>query len=188
MYAVDYGSSQAFSVITSSTSLSTATDELLRQADQQLYSSSLPPSPLTDTIQVATDECLFEVNIVYGIVSSCVSFWTPAFVIVFAYVKIFREARRQQARIRSLTSTSSTSTPSHHHHHTNQQQQRQLHFRDNNANRTSTAMTSMMAAENGVGGSRSRMNGTPGEQGRGETSFKATIQLIEKLLLLILFI
>lgn len=53
-----------------------------------------------------TGECLFEVNKVYGIISSIVSFWTPAAVMVFAYIKIFREARIQEKHIYSLRKAS----------------------------------------------------------------------------------
>lgn len=45
-------------------------------------------------------ECSFVVNKVYAIVSSSVTFWTPLTVMVFAYVKIYREALRQQRSIR----------------------------------------------------------------------------------------
>ena len=48
-------------------------------------------------------ECLFEVNKVYVVISSTISFWTPAAVMVFAYVKIFREAKRQERRIGLIT-------------------------------------------------------------------------------------
>jgi 7 transmembrane receptor (rhodopsin family) len=101
--------------------LSTTSDDFLSAAvDDKAYDVDDVISP---TI------CSFEVNAVYGVVSSCVSFWTPAAVIVFAYVKIFREAQRQQARIRSLTSSMSSS---HGHcrfkHHLQQEQQQQQHY------------------------------------------------------------
>jgi len=172
MSTVDYSSLQETSVSTWFES-ATAADELPRHQDHLQLSSMPPPIPLAEQeASVAAYECLFEVNIVYGIVSSCVSFWTPAVVIVFAYVKIFREARRQQARIRSLTSTSSTSTPSHQHHHHNsqqqlryqQQQQQQQKFRverDSNANGISAAVAS--STENDVE-SVTRMNSTAGMQ------------------------
>jgi len=47
--------------------------------------------------------CMFEVNISYAIISSTISFWVPAIIMVFAYVKIFREARKQEKTIRALT-------------------------------------------------------------------------------------
>lgn len=56
------------------------------------------------------DDCTFEVNKVYVVVSSTVSFWTPAAVMVFAYVKIFREARKQERHIRALRKVSMTTT------------------------------------------------------------------------------
>lgn len=55
------------------------------------------------------DECSFEVNRIYGIVSSGVSFWIPATVMLFAYVKIFREAQRQERHIRALRCSIPTS-------------------------------------------------------------------------------
>ena len=48
-------------------------------------------------------ECLFNVNMPYGIVSSSVSFWTPALVMVFTYIKIYREAQRQEKLIEAMT-------------------------------------------------------------------------------------
>ena len=47
--------------------------------------------------------CMFVVNRVYAALSSTISFWTPATVMVFTYVKIFREARRQEKQIYALT-------------------------------------------------------------------------------------
>jgi hypothetical protein len=39
---------------------------------------------------------------VYGIVSCAISFWTPASVMVVAYIKIYREAKKQEEQIYSL--------------------------------------------------------------------------------------
>lgn len=50
-----------------------------------------------------TNECTFEVNKAYGLISSFISFWTPALIMVFAYVKIFREAKRQERSIRLVS-------------------------------------------------------------------------------------
>lgn len=47
--------------------------------------------------------CVFEVNKIYGLVSSLVSFWTPATVMVIAYRKIFREAKKQERSVRRLS-------------------------------------------------------------------------------------
>lgn len=47
-------------------------------------------------------ECSFQVNVYYGIISSLVSFWTPAIVMLFTYKKIFSEAQRQVKQIESL--------------------------------------------------------------------------------------
>lgn len=46
------------------------------------------------------DDCLFDVNKVYAIVSSSISFWTPCTIMVFVYVKIYMEARRQETQIK----------------------------------------------------------------------------------------
>jgi hypothetical protein len=43
-----------------------------------------------------------QVNRAYGIISSTVSFWTPAAVMIFTYVKIYREARRQEKQIAAI--------------------------------------------------------------------------------------
>ncbi len=50
----------------------------------------------------STDQCPFEVNIIYGVISSTVSFWTPAIIMVFTYIKIYREARKQEAAIHAM--------------------------------------------------------------------------------------
>lgn len=42
----------------------------------------------------------------YVVISSTVSFWTPASVMVFTYVKIFREARKQERHIHVLRKAS----------------------------------------------------------------------------------
>ena len=63
-----------------------------------------------DLLAQRADECSFRVNRIYCIVSSGISFWTPATVMVFAYVKIYREARRQEQRIRELTVSIATTT------------------------------------------------------------------------------
>ncbi|XP_064630435.1 octopamine receptor beta-2R-like [Lineus longissimus] len=46
--------------------------------------------------------CTFVVNQGYAIVSSTVSFWSPCFIMLFVYFKIFREARRQEIQIRAM--------------------------------------------------------------------------------------
>lgn len=43
--------------------------------------------------------CLVQV---YGVVSCAISFWTPATVMAVAYVKIYREAKKQEEQIYSL--------------------------------------------------------------------------------------
>ncbi|KAG8194137.1 hypothetical protein JTE90_000975 [Oedothorax gibbosus] len=44
-------------------------------------------------------ECAFVVNKPYAVVSSCVSFWVPSFIMIAAYVRIFVEATRQEKMI-----------------------------------------------------------------------------------------
>jgi len=57
----------------------------------------------TQSQQDSDQECSFRVNRFYGIVSSTVSFWTPTTVMVFTYVKIYREARKQEKQIAAAT-------------------------------------------------------------------------------------
>jgi len=54
----------------------------------------------------------YQVNRVYGIISSTVSFWTPAVIMIFTYVKIYREARRQEKQIADLVRTLPPTSPS----------------------------------------------------------------------------
>lgn len=49
------------------------------------------------------DACLFVVNSTYAVVSSSVSFWIPCTIMVFVYLRIFREARKQERYIRSAS-------------------------------------------------------------------------------------
>lgn len=62
-----------------------------------------------DSLEQNSEICTFFVNKVYAAVSSCISFWIPASIMVFTYVKIFREARRQEKAIYSLTVQAGTS-------------------------------------------------------------------------------
>ena len=55
------------------------------------------------TLELNSEECTFFVNKVYAAVSSSISFWIPASIMVFTYVKIYREARRQEKAIYHLT-------------------------------------------------------------------------------------
>ena len=71
----------------------------------KLYSAS------SDVATEESDlECSFNVNWYYGIISSAVSFWTPAIVMVFTYEKIYREARRQEKQIASISFNNSSTT------------------------------------------------------------------------------
>lgn len=45
-------------------------------------------------------ECTFVVNKLYAVISSSITFWIPLIVMVFTYVKIYREALRQERAIR----------------------------------------------------------------------------------------
>ncbi|KAH3856019.1 octopamine receptor beta-2R-like [Dreissena polymorpha] len=47
------------------------------------------------------NDCQFAVNKVYAIVSSSISFWIPCTIMVFVYLKIFIEARRQETQIKN---------------------------------------------------------------------------------------
>lgn len=43
--------------------------------------------------------CTFEVNKVYAVVSSSISFWIPCTIMIFTYLAIFREANRQEKQL-----------------------------------------------------------------------------------------
>lgn len=45
------------------------------------------------------EECSFEVNQVYAVVSSSISFWIPCTIMIFTYLAIFREANRQEKQL-----------------------------------------------------------------------------------------
>lgn len=45
------------------------------------------------------DICMFEVNRVYAVVSSSISFWIPCTIMIFTYYAIFREANRQEKQL-----------------------------------------------------------------------------------------
>ena len=53
--------------------------------------------------------CEFVVNPLYAVISSMVSFWVPAIIMIFAYVKIFKAARRQEKQIHALQQTARAS-------------------------------------------------------------------------------
>ena len=57
-----------------------------------------------DTLNIMEEQpsdCLFVVNRIYAVVSSSVSFWIPCTIMVFVYIKIFIEARKQELQIKS---------------------------------------------------------------------------------------
>ena len=56
-----------------------------------------------DVLEQNDEVCTFFVNKIYAAVSSSISFWIPASIMVFTYVKIYREARRQEKAIYLLT-------------------------------------------------------------------------------------
>lgn len=45
------------------------------------------------------ESCIFEVNRVYSVVSSSISFWIPCTIMVFTYYAIFKEANRQEKQL-----------------------------------------------------------------------------------------
>lgn len=47
------------------------------------------------------DSCTFQVNRIYAVVSSSVSFWIPCTIMIFVYFRIFITARRQEKHIRT---------------------------------------------------------------------------------------
>lgn len=49
------------------------------------------------------DSCTFQVNRIYAVVSSSVSFWIPCTIMIFVYFRIFITARRQEKRIRTTS-------------------------------------------------------------------------------------
>ena len=53
------------------------------------------------TMEQYPSDCLFVVNRYYAVVSSSVSFWIPCTIMVFVYIKIFIEARKQETQIKS---------------------------------------------------------------------------------------
>ena len=67
-------------------------------------------SKYLNSVQNITDVCDFIVSKPYAAISSSISFWIPAIILLFAYVKIYREARRQAKHIQSL-SVHAPSTP-----------------------------------------------------------------------------
>ncbi|RXG55316.1 Octopamine receptor beta-1R [Armadillidium vulgare] len=63
------------------------------------------------------DSCTFEVNKVFAILSSAISFWIPCTVMLILYYRIFQEARKQETAIMSRTNRfapSSTRTSASH--------------------------------------------------------------------------
>lgn len=45
------------------------------------------------------DSCIFEVNRIYAVVSSSISFWIPCTIMLFTYYAIFKEANRQEKQL-----------------------------------------------------------------------------------------
>lgn len=52
-----------------------------------------------EDILLYPDSCQFEVNRVYAVVSSSISFWIPCTIMLFTYHAIFREANRQEKQL-----------------------------------------------------------------------------------------
>lgn len=59
-----------------------------------------------------TDECNFVPNKAYCAISSSISFWIPSVIMLFVYAKIYKEARRQEKNIHSLTFQNGGGSPS----------------------------------------------------------------------------
>lgn len=73
------------------------------------------------------DVCHFKVNRVYAVISSSVSFWIPAVVMVFTYHKVYREANRHEQQI----------------HRESQALQAQVRMRNGNSHQVEIADTEM---------------------------------------------
>lgn len=58
-------------------------------------------------------DCVFVVNRYYAVISSSVSFWIPCTIMVFVYIKIFIEARKQETLIKSTGYYTNDRRPSH---------------------------------------------------------------------------
>lgn len=52
-----------------------------------------------DYIKAHPEKCEFEVNRVYAVISSSISFWIPCTIMIFTYLAIFREANRQEKQL-----------------------------------------------------------------------------------------
>lgn len=50
-------------------------------------------------LELYPDQCIFEVNRVYAVVSSSISFWIPCTIMLFTYYAIFKEANRQEKQL-----------------------------------------------------------------------------------------
>lgn len=69
-----------------------------------------------DTLQIMDEfpsDCLFVVNKYYAVISSSVSFWIPCTIMVFVYIKIYMEARKQESQIKSTGYYTSDRRPSY---------------------------------------------------------------------------
>ena len=60
------------------------------------------------------DQCEFNVNRVYAVVSSSISFWIPCCIMVFTYYRIYREASRQEKFIYKAQSLMPAPMANHH--------------------------------------------------------------------------
>ncbi|CAG2121460.1 unnamed protein product [Medioppia subpectinata] len=63
------------------------------------------------------DECIWEVNIPYSIVSSTVSFWLPCGFMLAAYYQIYKEAIKQEKFIYKSQQMAINTNTNHHNHH-----------------------------------------------------------------------
>lgn len=63
------------------------------------------------------DECIWEVNIPYALVSSTVSFWLPCGFMLTAYYQIYKEAIKQEKFIYKSQQMAANTNTNHHNHH-----------------------------------------------------------------------
>jgi len=130
------------------------------------------------------DLCIFVVNRVYVIISSCVSFWVPGVVMVTMYYRIFKEAVRQR---KALSRTSSniilnsihrthTRHPCHYSHH--------LHPSDGELSlalagpgSTTTSIDGGSGPGSGPVSAPSSRNSSAGSTNYGPTSKAAAVEL-----------
>ena len=68
-----------------------------------VYSQLYTTEETLNELNTNPDLCQFKVNAIYAGVSSSVSFWIPCLIMIFIYLRIFLEARKQEKLIQSST-------------------------------------------------------------------------------------